>query len=40
MWAELGRKVFRVKWGHKDCGIVEAGRKFEDAWRMKKDFWW
>ena len=39
LWIELGRKIFTLKWGHKDCHIIKAGRKYDDAWRVKKDFW-
>lgn len=37
---EAGREVFRRKWGHKDCDIIKgAGLKYEDQWRVKKDYW-
>ena len=28
-----------LKWGHNDCDILRAGRKYDDAWRVKKDSW-
>ena len=38
-WIDLGRNIFMLKWGHNDCDIIGAGRKYDDAWRVEKDFW-
>ncbi|KAH8891574.1 hypothetical protein GQ53DRAFT_746627 [Thozetella sp. PMI_491] len=36
---EAGRAVYREKWGHRDCDIVEAtALKLEDQWRVEKDW--
>lgn len=35
---EHGRNVFREKWGHRDCDIVEVGLRPEDAWRVEHDW--
>ncbi|EAQ90308.1 hypothetical protein CHGG_02243 [Chaetomium globosum CBS 148.51] len=36
---ETGREVFRRKWGHRDCALISAaGRTFEDAWKVEKDW--
>jgi len=38
MTIEHGRTVFREKWGHRDCDIVDMGLKQKDAWRVEKDW--
>jgi hypothetical protein len=38
MTIEHGRAVFREKWGHRDCDIVDMGLKQKDAWRVEKDW--
>ena len=38
-WIDLGREIFMLKWGHNDCDIIGAGRKYDDAWRVEKDSW-
>ncbi|KAI5803920.1 hypothetical protein EDC01DRAFT_763022 [Geopyxis carbonaria] len=38
MWINMGREIFREKWGHRDCEIERAGRRPEDAWRVKHDW--
>ncbi|RCI12705.1 hypothetical protein L249_1257 [Ophiocordyceps polyrhachis-furcata BCC 54312] len=36
---EAGREVFRRKWGHRDCDLIAgAGRKYDDQWRVAKDW--
>ncbi|KAG7284711.1 hypothetical protein NEMBOFW57_009320 [Staphylotrichum longicolle] len=36
---ETGREVYRRKWGHRDCALISgAGLKFDDAWRVEKDW--
>lgn len=35
---EHGRRIFREKWGHRDCDIVAKGLKPEDAWRVEHDW--
>jgi hypothetical protein len=36
---EAGREVYRRKWGHRDCDIVEATNlKLWDQWRVEKDW--
>ncbi|KAI0196922.1 hypothetical protein F4808DRAFT_300046 [Astrocystis sublimbata] len=36
---EAGKEVYRRKWGHQDCNLIDgAGLKFEDQWRVEKDF--
>ncbi|GAB1318238.1 Glycosyl transferase family 8 protein [Madurella fahalii] len=36
---ENGREIFRRKWGHRDCDLITgAGLKFEDAWKVEKDW--
>jgi hypothetical protein len=36
---ETGREIYRRKWGHRTCALIsEAGLKFEDAWRVEKDW--
>ncbi|KAH8163899.1 hypothetical protein CIB48_g4339 [Xylaria polymorpha] len=37
--AEAGREVFRQKWGHRGCDLVEeTALKLEDQWRVKNDW--
>jgi hypothetical protein len=38
MTIEHGRAVFREKWGHRDCDIVDMGLMPEDAWKVEKDW--
>ncbi|KAI0905610.1 hypothetical protein F4824DRAFT_473681 [Ustulina deusta] len=36
---EAGREVFRQKWGHRDCDLVEGtALKLDDQWRVEKDW--
>lgn len=36
---EAGREIYRVKWGHRDCDLVEGtALKIEDQWRVEKDW--
>ncbi|KAK3346527.1 hypothetical protein B0T25DRAFT_461677 [Lasiosphaeria hispida] len=36
---ETGREVYRRKWGHRDCGLIQgAGLAFGDQWRVEKDW--
>lgn len=36
---EAGREVFRRKWGHKDCDLIDGGKRgFDDQWRVEKDW--
>ena len=36
---ETGRQVYKVKWGHRDCDLIEGARlKFEDQWLVEKDW--
>lgn len=34
---EHGRRIYREKWGHRDCDIVAMGLKPMDAWRVEHD---
>ncbi|KAI1199042.1 hypothetical protein F5X97DRAFT_297926 [Nemania serpens] len=37
--ADAGREVYRQKWGHRDCDLIEAtALKLEDQWRVEKDW--
>ncbi|KAK3955241.1 hypothetical protein QBC32DRAFT_367995 [Pseudoneurospora amorphoporcata] len=37
---ETGYKVYREKWGHKDCDLITKGHlSFDDQWKVKKDWW-
>ncbi|KAI2769457.1 hypothetical protein F4815DRAFT_439435 [Daldinia loculata] len=37
--AEAGREVFRQKWGHRECNLVEeTALKLEDQWLVEKDW--
>lgn len=36
---EAGREVYRQKWGHRDCDIIEStALQFDDMWRVQKDW--
>ncbi|GAW21598.1 hypothetical protein ANO14919_111210 [Xylariales sp. No.14919] len=36
---EAGREIFRQKWGHRDCDLVqETALKLDDQWRVEKDW--
>lgn len=36
---EAGREVYRRKWGHRDCDLLEgAGLTLGDQWRVEKDW--
>ncbi|ORY58475.1 uncharacterized protein BCR38DRAFT_447391 [Pseudomassariella vexata] len=36
---EAGKEVFRRKWGHNNCNLIDGGGlHFEDQWRVLKDF--
>jgi hypothetical protein len=36
---ETGREVFRRKWGHRGCDLISgAGLKYDDAWKVEKDW--
>lgn len=36
---EAGREIYRRKWGHRDCDLIEgAGLKLEDQWLVAKDW--
>jgi hypothetical protein len=36
---EAGREVYRQKWGHRDCDLVEGtALKLSDMWRVEKDW--
>ncbi|KAI1401781.1 hypothetical protein F4819DRAFT_456711 [Hypoxylon fuscum] len=37
--AEAGREIFRQKWGHQDCDLVEnTALRLEDQWLVEKDW--
>ncbi|KAI1191723.1 hypothetical protein F5B17DRAFT_381879 [Nemania serpens] len=37
--ADAGREVFRQKWGHRDCDLIEGtALKLDDQWRVEKDW--
>ena len=38
MWMDFGRGVFHEKWGRGDCDIRAAGLKYDDQWRVVKDW--
>lgn len=38
MTMELGRQVYVEKWGYRNCGLLEVGRKKGDEWRVEKDW--
>ncbi|KAI2617313.1 hypothetical protein GGS26DRAFT_408978 [Hypomontagnella submonticulosa] len=36
---EAGKEVFRRKWGHGDCNLIDGGGlKFEDQWQVLKEW--
>lgn len=36
---EAGKEVFRQKWGHGDCNLIDGGGLgFDDQWKVLKDF--
>ncbi len=36
---EAGKEVYRRKWGHRDCDLIQgAGLKFEDQWKVLQDW--
>lgn len=36
---EAGREVYRRKWGHRDCDLMEgAGLRLGDQWKVEKDW--
>jgi len=36
---EAGRQVYRKKWGHRDCDLIEgAGLQLWDQWKVKQDW--
>ncbi|KAK5656596.1 hypothetical protein OQA88_4575 [Cercophora sp. LCS_1] len=36
---EAGREIYRQKWGHRDCDLVEGtALKIDDQWRVEKDW--
>ncbi|KAI1108180.1 hypothetical protein F5Y14DRAFT_437134 [Nemania sp. NC0429] len=36
---EAGKEVYRRKWGHRDCDLIDGGGlKFEDQWHVLKDW--
>lgn len=36
---EAGREVYRRKWGHRECDLIDGTRlKVEDQWRVAKDW--
>lgn len=36
---EAGREVFRHKWGHRDCNLIEGtSLQYGDQWRVEKDW--
>jgi hypothetical protein len=38
MIMQLGRDVYAEKWGHRDCGLLQVGRKAGDEWRVEHDW--
>jgi hypothetical protein len=38
MTIEHGRAMYREKWGHRDCDIVQVGYRADDAWRVEHDW--
>ncbi|KAL3428135.1 hypothetical protein PVAG01_01644 [Phlyctema vagabunda] len=38
MTIEHGRAVYREKWGHRDCNIVDIGLKADEAWTVDHDW--
>ncbi|KAI9055004.1 hypothetical protein LZ554_002146 [Drepanopeziza brunnea f. sp. 'monogermtubi'] len=35
---DLGRDVYAEKWGHRECNLLDVGRKKGDEWRIEKDW--
>lgn len=36
---EAGKEVYRRKWGHRDCDLINGGGlKFEDQWQVQQDW--
>ncbi|KAI1174228.1 hypothetical protein F4777DRAFT_554766 [Nemania sp. FL0916] len=36
---QAGKEVYRRKWGHRDCDLIDgAGLKFEDQWQVVQDW--
>lgn len=36
---ETGRKIYRAKWGHKDCDLINGAKVgIEDQWMVEKDY--
>src|SRR5690606_32276034 len=33
MMSDMGKKVYKEKWGMKDCGVYEKGRRIGDVWK-------
>ncbi|KAK6350945.1 hypothetical protein TWF718_004125 [Orbilia javanica] len=31
-WIDKGRELFKLKWDHPDCNLVEIGRKYGEEW--------
>jgi len=38
MATECGRAVYAEKWGHRECGLMQWGRKAGDEWRVEHDW--
>ncbi|KAL3422995.1 hypothetical protein PVAG01_04742 [Phlyctema vagabunda] len=38
MAIEHGRRVYREKWGHRDCDLINSGLHADDAWRVLHDW--
>ena len=38
MWMDFGRDVFHEKWGRGECNIRDVGLKFDDQWRVERDW--
>ncbi|KAM7189072.1 hypothetical protein V8F20_010280 [Naviculisporaceae sp. PSN 640] len=36
---ETGRKIYRHKWGHRDCDLIDGAKVgFDDQWLVEKDY--
>ncbi|KAK4207446.1 hypothetical protein QBC37DRAFT_327371 [Rhypophila decipiens] len=36
---ETGRRIYRMKWGHKDCDLIDGAKlKLGDQWMVEKDY--
>ena len=36
---EAGKDVYRRKWGHRDCDLIDAaGLRYDDQWKVEKDW--